>query len=483
MANKELLKSNIIQGFSTLIIREFFLKFFSIFGQIFLARLLSPADFGLYVILIFIINFFNIFSDFGLSVALIQKKNKPTKQELSNIFYLKLLIGFILISLIFIASPFVHLYYPSFNQENVLMLRLLSLIIILTSLRVIPTSLLERDLKYNLISIVDIVGVVGYYIAGVTLSFLSFGLWALVFATLFKELIETLILYFVKPFLPNIITSFKNIRGLLKFGAYIQGNGIVNFVKGSVTPVIAGRLTGPYSVGLLDFAFNLSLLPETIAVNFGRVAFAGYSRIQTEKKILLNSMSKSISMLAIILYIFPIIIFVYGNQIIPIIFSDKWLPSLNSLYWFSAASFVLPIIAPLGQGILAIGKSKEIFWGTLFTVILGWILSFVLIKPMGFSGIAASYLITNTILALTYIYILNKIGYSFAFPKLLLNKLFVVFSTLVLSFALESILPHTSLALFFKLSLSTLIYFLCLLVFVRDETLELLQLIFQVFKK
>jgi hypothetical protein len=102
---------------------------------------------------------------------------------------------------------------------------------------------------------------------------------------------------------------------------------------------------------------------------------------------------------------------------------------------------------------------------------------------MGFSGIAASYLITNTILALTYIYILNKIGYSFAFPKLLLNKLFVVFSTLVLSFALESILPHTSLALFFKLSLSTLIYFLCLLVFVRDETLELLQLIFQVFKK
>jgi len=61
MNDKDILKANIIQGFSTLIVREFFIKIFSLVGQIFLARLLIPSDFGVYVIIVFIISLFGLF--------------------------------------------------------------------------------------------------------------------------------------------------------------------------------------------------------------------------------------------------------------------------------------------------------------------------------------------------------------------------------------------------------------------------------------
>lgn len=90
MAERDILKSSIVKGFSTLIVREFLIKLFSFIGQLFLARLLAPEDFGIFVIIVFIVTFFGFFSDAGLSFAIIQKKEKPTHKELSGVFTLKI---------------------------------------------------------------------------------------------------------------------------------------------------------------------------------------------------------------------------------------------------------------------------------------------------------------------------------------------------------------------------------------------------------
>src|SRR5476651_340716 len=102
--DKDVLKSSIIQGFGTLVIREFFLKILSFVGQIFLARILAPAEFGTYVIIIFIINFLGLFADVGLSLAIIQKHEEPTKEELSGVFFLKMGLSCLIVILLWIFA-------------------------------------------------------------------------------------------------------------------------------------------------------------------------------------------------------------------------------------------------------------------------------------------------------------------------------------------------------------------------------------------
>lgn len=474
---RDILKSNIIHGFGTLIAREFFLKIFSFFGQIFLARLLAPNDFGIYVIIIFIISFFSLFSDVGLSLAIIQNKQKLTHLQLSSIFNLKVVLSLFLIALIWIIAPFVKLFYTSFSFSNILMLQVISVVLLLSNIRSVSTSLLERQIKYNLISLIDVIGVFVYYIVTIFLAFLGYGAWSFILGTVIKEIVETIVLFRFQPFLPEISISKANIKKMIKFGLYIQGNSIASFIKSSVNPLIGGKIFGSYVVGLLDFAFNLSLVPETIAVNFGRVAFAGYSRIQQEKKVLTNAITKSISMLAIMLYIFPVVIFSFGHNLIPVIFSDKWVAALPALYWYSGAAFFLPIIAPLGQGILAIGKSREIFWSSLLTILLGWFGAFLLIRLFGFTGIAISYFFTNMLLCLFYIYIMAKAKYKFNMITNLKSKIFVVILTLLLSSILNDFLPSSDIFVFIKVILCALIYLMFMLIIVKDETQNLISLI------
>src|SRR5437762_12531867 len=83
------LKSKMAPGFSTLLVRELLLKICAFSGQLILARILSPDDFGFYAIIIFIINLFGLFSDIGLSSALIQKKQPLADIELATIFFIK----------------------------------------------------------------------------------------------------------------------------------------------------------------------------------------------------------------------------------------------------------------------------------------------------------------------------------------------------------------------------------------------------------
>src|SRR5207302_8752430 len=113
--------------------------------------------------------------------------------------------------------------------------------------------------------------------------------------------------------------------------------------------------------------------------NFGRVAFSGLSRIQHDKKLLLHLIEKSASVITIISLLFPVLIFGFGQEGTAILYTNKWLPGITALYWFAASTIFGGVIVALGQGILALGKSKNIFFITLIGNINNFIFSFLLL--------------------------------------------------------------------------------------------------------
>ena len=483
MAQNKHLKSRLIQGFGTLIFREFFIKLFSFVGQLILARILIPSEFGIYAIIVFIVTLFGLFSDIGLSLAIIQKKEEPTKNELSSIFWLKIFLSLGLILLVLILAPFAKSLIPSFTDSNVLMLQIFSVTLLLTNLRSLPIALLERKIDYNLISKIDIIGIVVYYIVAICGAALNLSVWSFVLGSIIKEIVETLIFYFKEPFYPHFKFSINKIRKLIRFGAYVQGNNLISFFIPAIIPVVGGRVSGANAVGLLDLAYTLSSIPAIISMNFARVAFTGFSRIQDEKEKVSRAIEKSVSMLAILLYIFPVLILSFGGEIIHFLYSEKWSDVTPALAWFSAAVFFYPTLTSLGQVILAIGKSKMLFWFSTTATIFGWSFAAFFSKTFNFTWIAIAYFFIYCILFISYVYILKNAKYNFSIFSVIMRQLMVSLATILLCLFFNSLLPQNFIMLIFKILICIVIYLLLLLIIVRAETKELFSMMIGIFQK
>lgn len=482
--NKNLFKANAISGFSTLLIREFILKFLSFAGQIVLARLLIPEDFGVYAIIVFLISFIGLFSDVGLSLAIIQKKKDVTHAELSNIFIFKILLAVLLILIIWIFAPLAQFFYPSFSNEGITMIRIFSLTLLFLGVKSVPIALLERKLKYNIISMIDVMGVATYYITALILAYFQYGVWSFIIGTLIKESAETVFLFSKSPFVPDFSLNIGKIAKMIRFGLFIQGNSILMFFMSSIIPVLGAKAGGPNVVGILDFANKLASFPGIIAVNFSRVAFATYSRIQNDHILLVKSINKSISMLSIILFIFPVIVLCFAYELVFYIYTDKWIAAVPALWWFSLAIFFYPIITSLGQVILSIGKSRQIFQTTLFTAVIGWISALILIRENGYVGIAMANLIIYFCLYISYLYIVKKAGFNVVqFILIMLPKFFAALLAILFGIIINMTLPQSVPIFLSKLMLVASVYFTLMLLVAREDTIELFRIIKSVVRK
>jgi len=478
----DILQLKVTHGFSILLVREFLLKVLAFGGQVLLARILVPKDFGYYVILVFIVNFMALFSDIGLSTAIIQREKKPTDKQLSTIFYVQQLLSVTLIILVFILAPVTKFVFPSFGISQILMLRIFSITILTASIRSVPISLLERKISYSAISQIDIVGVAIYYLTVLWFASQGFGVWSFIYAALAKEVVEILVVFAYTKWLPIFYFQLKEISDMMKFGSYIQGGGALSFINSSITPVIGGINSGPQAVGLLDWSSTIAGIPETVTNNFGRVAFAGFSRIQKDIQLIQRSLARSISLLSIIMLLFAVIIFGYSYDAAKIFYHNIWLQGIPYLYWFAGSIFFHAVMAAYGQGILVLGKSKSLFYATLFSTILGWILAYVLVKLYGPIGIAAASFFISMVLFGLYIHIAHELQIHVGLFKILFPKILVFAASFLLAVVLRNIFKLSFTTLFVEILATSLFYLLLMTIFSKKDMANLIGIIKSVLK-
>ncbi len=472
-------KEKITEGFRILILREFGIKILAFAGQLFLARLLSPEAFGTYAIVIFIITLCNLFSDIGLSPAIIQKKTIPTQTEVSTIFFIRVILSLLLIGIINILAPILPVIYSSFESSYISMVRVLSLTLLLTAIRSLPSALLERDLHYNIISTIDIIGIVVYYISAIVLALTGFGVWSFIIGVLMKEVIEVCIVFFYKRWLPSVAFDFSKVKKMLHFGAFIQAGGIVNYFYTAMIPVAGGIKGGAHSVGLLDWAFNITLIPESITNNFSRVAFAVFPKLQHDKELLKKAMTKSIGMLLIISLFFVVMIYGLGEEAIKLIYTEQWLAGIPSLYWFAASIPLFAVIACYSQAILSLGKSRAIFLSTFVANSIGMILAFLLVYFIGFIGVAIASTISVCLLCAFYMYITSTIHISINLLQITLPKFFAAILSYSFIIVLNMVFDENIYLLVVKFFLVTLFYIITMFTFSHEEMKELFLLLKQ----
>jgi len=394
-----------VSGVMVLTLRKFALRAISYLGGIFLARLLAPEIFGIFAIISFVINFFAFFSDVGLGAALIQKKDELTKKDLAVTFTLQQILVVAVVLLIYLSAPFFSLKYH-LDQQGIWLIRIFSLSLFLTSLKTIPSILLERKLKFTRLIWPEVVEVVSFQVLAVGLAWLGLGIWSFIIGLLVRSLLGMIVLYLISPWRPNFAWDSLIARRLVSFGLPFQLNGFIATIKDAVMPVFVGAVSGTVAVGYLNWALTFSKLPILFMSDIFRVTFPTYSRIQDNKEVLKKAIEKTIRFTNLFLFPTVFLLAATAKPIITIIFTDKWLPALPAFYIHLGGILVVGITNTFMDSLWALGKTKIAVKLLIIFTIVNWAASVPLVYRFGFVGaMIGSVIVLYVSLPLTWYYI------------------------------------------------------------------------------
>ena len=188
-----------------------------IFG-IFLARLLSPQEFGLLGMITIFISVAQVFVDSGLSQSLIRKQDCTTN-DYSTIFWVNIAIGLLSYLIIWFAAPFIARFYG--KPELVSLTRVTSLAIIIGSVTLIQQTILTKDLDFKTLTKSSASGTFISGVASIILAWLGYGVWSLVWRTIINQAVRSAVLWNRNKWWPRFFLQRSILKDHFAFGSNI----------------------------------------------------------------------------------------------------------------------------------------------------------------------------------------------------------------------------------------------------------------------
>lgn len=358
-----------------------------------LARLLTPGDFGLMALVCAVIAFAQIFSDMGISNAIIHHQ-KINQEVLSSLFWLNLLASSLLMLLMMSLSPLIAELYHEPRMQALLMLVSLSFLIVALGqqLRVLA----EKNLRFQQLAIIELTASLIGFVVSVSVAFAGGGVFALVAGMLSNFLIATLLFWLIlaNGWRPLWRLRVGEIKDFLGFGAYMVGFSLTNTINLQADILIGGRVLGTNGLGAFSLPKDLSLrLAMIINPIVTRVGLPVMAQAQGDKVLLKSIYLKTLRMTASVNFPLYFMIAFFAPEIVAIMFGAQWQESVPLLRILALWGAVRSTGNPSGSLIFAMGRSKLAFWWS-FWLMLFLIPAYWIGSQYGIKGLALSMLIS-----------------------------------------------------------------------------------------
>ena len=336
------------------------IMFFSFGANIVLARLLMPEDFGIYALALSLNELFFILSGWSFGLAVIQAK-ESSEDFVDTGYFLSIVVGAGVVVLILISSLFIRKLYSTRVLSLLWIFSVLQVIVMLGDYR---SALLERNMEYGKFSIVRFSSRVIPWSGAVILAWLGAGIWSFVGL----HVLTALILFFgfravsEHRFRWRITRDAK--RRLFRFGGkmFIARGLETGFYR--ISHLMIGTLVGTAALGYFNQAFTLSEMGHRFSwPALGQVPFAAYSRLQDDKV----KLSKGYELVNYFLLRFltplALIFFLTGDQVIVLLYGEKWRSAGPLLQIFAIYALTMPIF----ENMKALLYSQDRIPGAIFS--------------------------------------------------------------------------------------------------------------------
>lgn len=334
-------------------------KLMVLISTAFLARLLSPEDFGVVGYALTATTFLDVISDLGIGSALVYYPED--KKTSSTGFWLNLFIGMAVFGITWLVAPLVGLYFR--DPRVVPVLQILGFVYPLRSLGDTHDAVLTKRLEFGRIFIPDVLQGLTKGLASMLFAWMGFGAWSLIWGYLSGTLISALSYWLITPWKPSLMFEWQKARDLLKYGVKMIGVDIISIFLVNIDYLLVGRYLGAEALGVYTIAFRL---PDLLILQFARilgyVLFPIYTRMRSEPDSLARGFYLTSRYLSLVTVPLAIGLALVAHPLTIAIFSAKWEAAVPVIQALALYSMFLSLAYPAGSIYKAEGRPQILTW-------------------------------------------------------------------------------------------------------------------------
>lgn len=382
---EENLKERTISGMLWMAVQRFGRIGISFIGNLVLARLLMPEDFGYVGMLMVFIAIADTFVDSGFGAALIQRKD-PTQTDYSTIFYWNLIVAFVFWGVFYVCAPWVADFYklPALSP----ILRVQSLVLILNAFSIIQLNQLTKQLEFKVLAKVNLIAAIGSVSLGIVLAYLGWGVWSLVVMNLSNAFLLNVVVWFATKWIPMWCFSWQSFKSLFGYGSLILVSSLIETIYTNIQLLIVGRVFSAKTLGYFTQAKKMEEVPVIgLSEVVNQVTFSVYSQVQDDKQRLVNGLRKSIQAITFLNFPLMVLLIVIAPSLFRFLFTDKWDEAVPIFQMLCAAKIIFTINTTNVSAIKATGRSDINLYANILKKVVALLLMGIGIYGWGLWGL------------------------------------------------------------------------------------------------
>lgn len=375
-----------------------------------LARLLSPADFGLMAVTASTVAVLGLFADLGLSRAIVYFENIPT-DALHSLYWLNLITGTVLSICFAVSAPWLGSAFGLEGLTNVLLAT--SPFFLLSALGQQYCALAEKAFRFADLARKEAIAAVAGFIAAITIATSGGKVYALVGALLVSTIVGSVIAWrkLSMGYRPRLHLKLSDAHRYLRYGRYLMGESFLNTLLRQADVFVAGLFSTPLKLGLFSLPRDLNLRIGMI-VNpiVTRVSFPLMSRLQEDRNALKSVYLQSLRMTASANFPIYVLLGLFSNEVIELLYGPQWKEAAGFLRLLAGWGLLRSIGNPVGSLLHAVGAVKLAFWWNVAVLILITSIYWITTRYWNLNGLALAMLFIHIALVpLMWWFLVNPI--------------------------------------------------------------------------
>jgi O-antigen/teichoic acid export membrane protein len=366
-------------------------------GNIALARLLVPEDFGLVALGLAVTQFGALVASGGLAIALVGRREPPSRSELESLLGLQLAIMLAIAAATVVVATIV---IPDARAAAVT--ALIACALPITAFRAPPAIEFERRLSFRPIATVEVAEVLAYYGWAIALTIAGWGVWGLASASLAQAVVGSVLMVGAarrRVLRPRL--GWGRLRPLFGFGMRFQAVSFVNMLREQGLVIGTAALAGVSTAGLWTLAWRILRVPNLLFESLWRVAYPANSRLLNTDEDPRPLLERGVALVALVAGAILTFLVASTPALVPAVFGEAWEP----ITWVippAALGILLngPLRLAVSGFLWAVGDASTVLRNTILGNATNLAVGLALVAPLGVVALGIGWLAAAIVSAL-----------------------------------------------------------------------------------
>jgi O-antigen/teichoic acid export membrane protein len=287
-----------------------------------IARLLTPADIGVFSVTMVLLALVTTVRDMGAGGYLVQEK-ELTIDRIRAVWTLQLGLGVLLCLLVLLASTPAAAFYGEPRMRDIMMV--VALTYLINPFGSLTYAWQIREMHFDKLALVRFVSTLAGAVASIVLAWQGYGPLSLALGALSSTVANALAASYYRPSHFPWLPGLREIRRVLAFGSQTTGAAILQTFTGGAAELILGKLQDMSAVGFYSRANGLlAMFDRLVLSGIAAVAVPWFSRQSRDHGDISESFLRATSYVAAVGWSFAVTIAFLAFPIVRILYGDQW---------------------------------------------------------------------------------------------------------------------------------------------------------------